>query len=88
MSDQLSPDRQPGQVLAVDPDACTACGICYTDDENGELFEEMEDGRSKAKTIPPAKFDEDQELVDKAQDAIETCPAEAIGWTTPEEGDK
>jgi ferredoxin len=79
----LSKDRQPGQVLAVDDDKCIACGICYSNpDDEPKILEETDDGKSKAIVIPAAKYDEDEDLVDKAQDAIESCPVVAIGWTT------
>ena len=55
----------------VDADACTGCGLCA--DIAGSTFEINDDG--VAVVINPEGDDEDT-----IQEAIDSCPVEAISW--------
>jgi ferredoxin len=55
----------------VDPDLCTGCGACA--DVAPEVFEMGDD--DIAKVVNAQGTSED-----KIQDAIDSCPAEAIAW--------
>jgi len=55
----------------VDPDLCTACGLC--EEICPEVFEPGDDG------IAQVKVDEiPEELEESARDAADQCPVEAI----------
>jgi len=55
----------------VDPDLCTACGLC--EEIGPEIFEANEEG------IAEVKLDEiPEELQDTAREAADQCPVEAI----------
>lgn len=55
----------------VDQDMCTGCGLCP--DIASETFAMNDDG--VAEVIDPQGDDEDT-----IQEAIDTCPVEAISW--------
>lgn len=58
--------------LAVDSEACIACGACY-----GSIAPELfaSDGEGKSQVI---KQPENEDELKKAQSAVDSCPAQAI----------
>ena len=58
--------------LVLDEEACTGCGTCAAIAE--ECFE-LDEEAEKAKVTDVSACSEDQ-----IQEAIDTCPAEAIAW--------
>jgi len=58
-------------VPEVDPDLCTGCGLCV--DIAPNTFELNDEGISEV--IDPEGDDEET-----IQEAIDSCPAEAISW--------
>jgi ferredoxin len=72
----LNPRAKKGEIMAktvgVDEEKCTGCGTCAAIAEDCfELNEETE----KAAVISQTACSEDQ-----IQEAIDTCPEEAISW--------
>ena len=67
--------------VAVDQDACTACGLCYND-ECPDIFEEGSDGNSNVKKefqnggIEKGEIPDDKKAC--AQAAADACPVDAI----------
>lgn len=67
--------------VAVDQDACTACGLCYND-ECPDVFEEGSDGNSNVKKefqkggIEKGEIPDDKKAC--AQAAADGCPVNAI----------
>ncbi|MGD9496052.1 MAG: ferredoxin [Armatimonadota bacterium] len=59
------------KVPVVDEDTCTGCGLCQ--DIAPNTFELNDDG--VAQVIDPHGDDEDT-----IQEAIDSCPVEAISW--------
>lgn len=65
----------------IDQEECSECGVCYND-ECPEVFEEDEDGisqiREKYRIGGPGEGAIPPELKDCVQNAIDSCPTDAI----------
>jgi len=75
MADKKVPTESVGKKkLVVDEDSCIACGTCYGG-VAPELFKSNDEGKSKV-----AKQPESKEEIEKAKEAIDSCPSQAISY--------
>ena len=56
--------------VRIDPDLCTACGLCT--DDVPDVFTMGDEEAEVLKADVPTEFE------DAVQDAVDSCPAEAI----------
>ena len=71
MIDKIS---EKEEKLIVDEDACVTCGACYGG-VAPELFKSDNEGKSKVIKQP-----EDEKEKERAREAIDTCPSQAISY--------
>ncbi len=67
MSEEISTKK-----LTVDSEVCIACGACYGS-VAPDLFVSDDEGKSKVIKQP-----ENEDELKKAQEAVDSCPAQAI----------
>jgi len=66
--------------LVVDQEKCIGCGTCVA--LCPEVFKLNDEGKAEVK-LPASNFQPptfSSQLQDKVNEAIDSCPVEAIGW--------
>lgn len=61
--------------IKIDPDKCIGCGLCAS---IADKSFRMNDEKMKAEVIDPAGDEKS-----KIQEAIDSCPVQAISWIEP-----